>query len=61
MKHIRIKVKLSTQYGNKYWVTRIGEGESPEQAVDRVLNAAEQFQGKCVSLGFTEVSNSDSI
>ena len=58
---MKIKVKLSTQYGNKYWVTQIGENETPEQAVDRVLNAAEQFQGQCVSLGFTEVSDSDSI
>ena len=51
---MRIKVKLSTQFGNKYWTTRIGENESPEQAVERVLLQAEAFQGACVGLGFEE-------
>lgn len=51
----RIKVKLSTQFGNKYWITRIAENETPEQAIDRVLNDAELFQGGCVALGYEEV------
>ena len=53
---MKIKVKLSTQFGNKYWVTRLGENESPEQAVDRVLTEVELFQGQCVALGLKEVA-----
>ena len=52
---MKIKVKLSTQFGNKYWVTRLAENESPEQAIDRVLTEAELFQGQCVALGFEEI------